>query len=182
MQSCRKESFCKVKGCSSKHSSFLHPINIKNQSNARSPDAGANANAIQRTDADTQPIGDSNAANNGYIKSSFSTSTTVTGMAIVPVLVKTKESQSVVETYAFLDSGSNTSFCTESLLEKLNTKGGQTKLTLTTLQGEEDSAECSLVSLQISDLHQENTVELPEVYSRSNLPIPAEALLQPNKT
>ena len=176
VHSCQKESFCKVKGCSSKHSSFLHPVNIKNQSNARSLDTGANANATQGTDADKQPIGDSNAANNGYVKSSFSTSTTVTGMAIVPVLVKTKESQSVVETYAFLDSGSNTSFCTESLLEKLNAKGKQTKLTLTTLQGEENSAECSLVSLQISDLLQENTVELPEVYSRPNLPIPAEAI------
>ena len=97
-------------------------------------------------------------------------------MAIVPVLIKAKEGQSVVETYAFLDSGSNTSFCTESLLEKLNAKGKQTKLTLRTLQGEENSAECSPVSLQISDLHQENTVKLPEVYSRSNLPIPAEAI------
>ena len=37
-------------------------------------------------------------------------------------------------------------------------------------------AECSLVSLVISNLLQENTVELPKVYSRSNLPIPAEAI------
>ena len=110
------------------------------------------------------------------MNSSCSSSTTMTGMAIVPVLIKTKESQSVVETYAFLASGSNTSFCAESLLEKLNAKGKQTKLTLTTLQGEENSAECSLVSLQISDLLQENTVKLPEVYTRPNLPIPAEAI------
>ena len=64
----------------------------------------------------------------------------------------------------------------ESLLEKLKAKGKQTKLTLTTLQHEENWAECSLDSLQISDLLQENTVELPEVYSRSNLPIPVEAI------
>ena len=176
VNTCQRESFCKVKGCNSKHSSFLHPINIRNESNARLPNTGASANAIQGTDADTQPIGDSNAANNGYVKSSFSTSSAVTGMAIVPVVVKTKESQSEVKTYAFLDSGSNTSFCTESLLEKLNVHGKQTKLSLTTLQGEENSAECSLVSLQISDLLKENTVELPEVYSRSSLPIPVEAI------
>ena len=176
MHSCQKESFCKVKGCSSKHSSFLHPVNNKNQSNAQSTDVGVNSNTIQGTGADTQSIGDSNAANNSYVKSNFSTSTTVTGLAIVPVHVKAKESQQVVEMYAFLDSGSNTSFCTESLLEKLNVKGKQTRLALTTLQGEQNPAECSLVSLQITDLNRGNTIELPEVYSRSSLPIPAEAI------
>lgn len=105
----------------------------------------------------------------------------MTGMAIVPVLIKTKESQSVVETYAFLASGSNTSFCAESLLEKLNAKGKQTKLTLTTLQGEENSAECSLVSLQISDLLQENTVKLPR-FIHDPIYLSQRKLLQPNKT
>lgn len=105
----------------------------------------------------------------------------MTGMAIVPVLIKTKESQSVVETYAFLASGSNTSFCAESLLEKLNAKGKQTKLTLTTLQGEENSAECSLVSLQISDLLQENTVKVPR-FIHDPIYLSQRKLLQPNKT
>ena len=82
----------------------------------------------------------------------------------------------MVETYAFLDTGSNTSFCTESLLEKLNFKGTRTKLSLTTLQGESEPIECSLVSLEASDLSESNQVQLPMVYSRSSLPIPSEAI------
>ena len=82
----------------------------------------------------------------------------------------------MVETYAFLDSGSNTSFCTESLLERLNLKGAKTKLSLTTLQSEDEPIECSLVSLEASDLSEKHTVQLPKVYSRPSLPIPPEAI------
>ncbi|XP_068675732.1 uncharacterized protein [Montipora foliosa] len=174
---CKRQSFCKVKGCTSKHSSFLHPINNENHLNAQSPDVGGVlSTTMQPAGADAQSMGDTNLANNSYVKSSFSSSFTATGLAIVPVYVQAKGGQPVVETYAFLDSGSNTSFCTESLLEKLNIKGKKTKLTLTTLKGEEDPVECSLVSLQISDLNQQNIVELPEVYSRSRLPIAVDAI------
>lgn len=53
-------------------------------------------------------------------KSNYTTSSSVTGLAIVPVRVKAKARPEMVETYAFLDSAPNTSFCTESLLKKLN--------------------------------------------------------------
>lgn len=82
----------------------------------------------------------------------------------------------MVETYAFLDFGSNTSFFTESLLKKLNFKGTKTKLSLTTLQGENEPIECSLVSLEAFDLSKNNTVQLPKVYSRPSWPIPPEAI------
>ena len=117
------------------------------------------------------------AANNGYIRSSYSTSShSVTGLAILPVRVKAKGHGKMVKTYAFLDPGSNTSFRTESLLERLNFKGTKTKLSLTTLQGENEPIECSLVSLEASDLSENNTVQLPHVYSRPSLPIPPEAI------
>ncbi|KAL9989490.1 hypothetical protein ACROYT_G004049 [Oculina patagonica] len=133
-------------------------------------------NAEQDTSVESPPI-NVNSASNGYIKSNYSTaSTSVTGLAIVPVRVKAKGQRRVVETYAFLDSGSNTSFCTETLLEKLNFKGTRTKLSLTTLQGESEPIECSLVSLEASDLNESNKVPLPLVYSRSSLPIPSEAI------
>ena len=64
---------------------------------------------------------------------------TVTGLAIIPVKVKAKGQHGTVDTYPFLDSGSNTSFCTEDLLEKLEVKGTKTKLSLTTLQGHQSN-------------------------------------------
>ncbi|XP_078357279.1 uncharacterized protein LOC144642164 [Oculina patagonica] len=174
IRDCPKESFCRVQGCTGKHSTFLHPRSSTGTSTASA--ATERPNAEQDTSVESPPI-NVNSASNGYIKSSYSTaSTSVTGLAIVPVRVKAKGQRRVVETYAFLDSGSNTSFCTETLLEKLNFKGTRTKLSLTTLQGESEPIECSLVSLEASDLNESNKVQLPMVYSRSSLPIPSEAI------
>ena len=119
-------------------------------------------------------------ASNGYVEvsegSSFSTTATMTALAIVPVLVKARESTKLIETYAFLDSGSNTSFCTESLLQRLQMEGKKTKLSLTTMQGENSAVDCSLVSLQISDLNRSKFIDLPMVFSRPNLPISTNAI------
>ena len=80
------------------------------------------------------------------------------------------------ETYAFLDSGSNTSFCTEALQNQLNVSGSSTNLPLTTIQGENTPVQCSLVSLVVSDLNDMNHVDLPMVYSRPSLPISPDAI------
>ena len=171
VRECPKESFCRIQGCTGKHSTFLHP--------KRSPTATdkPKANTEQPPEQPEQPPEiKSNAANNGYVKSDYPSSTTVTGLAIIPVRVKAKGQYGTVETYAFLDSGSNTSFCAESLLEKLIVKGTKTKLSLTTLQGENTPTECSLVSLEAFDLSEENVVHLPMVYSRPSLPIPPDAI------
>ena len=60
---------------------------------------------------------------------------------------------------------------TETLLQKLNVKGKKTNLSLTTLQGENEPVECSMSSLLVSDVHQENSVEIPVVYSTHGLPV-----------
>lgn len=52
----------------------------------------------------------------------------------MPVRVKAKGQDEKVLTYAFLDSRSNTSLCTDTLLSKLNAKGVKTTLSLTTMQ------------------------------------------------
>ena len=96
-------------------------------------------------------------------------SSSVTALAIVPVRVK--GGSAFVETYAFLDSGSNTSFCTEALLKQLNASGSPTNLSLTTIQGENVPIQCSLVSLKVCDLNAVNHIDLPVVYSRPSLPI-----------
>ena len=63
---------------------------------------------------------------------------------------------------------------TETLLQKLNVKGKKTNLSLTTLQGENEPVECSMSSLLVSDVHQENSVEIPMVYSMHGLPVSCE--------
>ena len=57
-------------------------------------------------------------------------------LAIVPVHVKAKKGNKVVATYAFLDSGSNVTFCTEKLMASLNITGRKTSILLKTIGGE----------------------------------------------
>lgn len=55
-------------------------------------------------------------------------------LPLVPVKVKCIQTLKVVKTYAFLDSGSNTTFCTTELLQQPGVQGRETTLSLTTLQ------------------------------------------------
>eukprot|EP00794_Sanderia_malayensis_P013184 gene13184-14532_t len=173
VRSCSKESFCKVNGCVGKHSTFLHPKSNQN--------VHGGSNEQSTSNQSTPTINpNSTPASSGYVEvsegTSFSTSATTTALAIVPVLVKARESTKLLETYAFLDSGSNTSFCTESLLQNLEVEGKRTKLSLTTMQGENNAIECSLVSLQVSDMNRNKFIDLPMVFSRPNLPISTDAI------
>ena len=61
-------------------------------------------------------------------------SDSVVGMSIVPMKVNVKGQDKKALIYALLDSGSNTSFCTEDLLNQLNTKGERATLSLTTMR------------------------------------------------
>ena len=117
-------------------------------------------------------------AKNGYVKSvSFQVSSdSVVGMSIVPVKVNVKAQDKNVRSYAFLDSGSNTSFCTEDLLKKLNARGERATLSLTTMGKSNETIECSLVNLEVSDIGNENLIELPMVYSRPSLSVSTAAI------
>ena len=88
---------------------------------------------------------DATASNgNRYVKTSSTTSASVTTLSIIPVKVKAHSTDKIVEAYAFLDSGSNITFCTEGLLNQLNVKGKKAKISLTTLQGENQTTSCSV--------------------------------------
>ena len=162
VQDCPKRSFCRIQGCTKKHSTYLHVKETppsQNRIEAGQTEPPATANAAQ--------------ASNSYLNVNASqvSSGSVVGLSIVPVKVKVKGTSKKVLTYAFLDSGSNTSFCTEDLLRKLATEGKKTSLSLTTMQTSNQSIECSSVNLEVSDLSEQNLVELPMVYSTPSLPV-----------
>ena len=89
VRSCAKQSFCKVEGCMGKHSTFLHP-------------KPAPLNDGERKDLQNHPPAtheekrevNSNRSSNGYVKtcpkSSRSKGSSVTGLSVVPVRVRTK--------------------------------------------------------------------------------------------
>ncbi len=52
---------------------------------------------------------------------------------ISPVKVKSKKSEKSVETYAFLDPGNTSTFCTDNLMHQLNIQGKKTDFLLCTM-------------------------------------------------
>ena len=92
-------------------------------------------------------------------------------LAAVPVKVRAKGGDRFVHTYAFLDTGSNTTFCTDSLLNQLGAKCSDAKLSLTTMNGANSTINCKVAALEVFDLDGNNSTDLPKVYSRPSLPM-----------
>lgn len=99
-------------------------------------------------------------------------------LSIVPIKIKSKNSDKHIETYAFLDPGSTATFCTEDLQKKLNVKGKPTSILLSTM-GQDKPGERKLMnSFVISDLEVcglEDTmyIDLPKVFTHSSIPVHA---------
>ena len=93
-----------------------------------------------------------------------------TGMAVTPVKVRVKGSDKSIVTYAFLDNGSNSSFCTDSLMKQLGVKGQ--RISLFTLERKNSTVFSNLVSDPlVSDLDENEYVRLPILYTRAEIPV-----------
>lgn len=97
-------------------------------------------------------------------------------LSIVPVKIKLKKSDKLVETFAFIDPGSTATFCTGDLQKKLNVKGKPTRLLLSTMGQNEPEEQKVINSYVISDLEVcglEDTkyIDLPKVYTHSSIPV-----------
>ena len=76
-----------------------------------------------------------------------------TGMAVIPVRVRAKDSDKSVIPNACLDNGSNSSFCSESLMKQLGINGQQVEISLSTLEKKNSITNSCLVrNLLVSDL------------------------------
>ena len=131
--SCLKNSFCKVTGCEVKHSTYLHPkANIFVADKSCGPD-GLPTEFEESQTSDHPTLKKSTNAQIDVSEASVSN----IGLPLAPVKVKCVQTSKVVKTCAFLDSGSNTTFCTIELLRHLGVQGRETELALTTLHQED---------------------------------------------
>ncbi|PFX28501.1 hypothetical protein AWC38_SpisGene6805 [Stylophora pistillata] len=110
--SCPKQSYCQIVGCKighRKHSTFLHP---KNDKPAKTEPASTSETQSSNTDNEKQ----NHRARSCFTEvvacegtcSATGAGASATGLAIVPVNVRAKGKEKMVQTYAFLDPGSNT--------------------------------------------------------------------------
>ena len=165
VRECPKESFCNVEGCKSKHSTFLHQLNDNKCAN---PKQGEKKEETQ---------GSHKQPNTRHPKRRSEQSKWICkGKGRKPQVPKdhNKLSDSSCEgqgTKLRTDSDSNTTFCTEELMEQLQAIGTETTLSLTTLGIEDNANKTSVPSQQVSDLDENNLIELPLVFSTPWLPV-----------
>ena len=165
VRDCPKKSFCRIQDCLANHSTFLHLKTPGTRDQRQGKEENKESENRDKQDTSNEE------SNNSYVTAMSSSANnskglSITGLAVVPVKVKAKGGHKTVETYALLDTGSNTTFCTEQLMQQLGLEGKNSTLSLTTLETANALTERSIVNLEILDLNEEHMVELPKVFSR----------------
>ena len=120
---CMLRSGCYVEGCNMKHMTVLHPPSPPSTS---SPSQAAHHSAVDPSGSDNFRS-DIIAAQNHVIGAGEhdlkSHSANQVRLRIVPVRVRGKPPDRVVETYALLDNGSDVTLCDRKLVEQLELEG-----------------------------------------------------------
>ena len=151
--------------CNVKHASLLHPPNRSDdeQKGEKAPESTVQAHCglVSSEDKVTGFTGAGGV---------------VTVLPIVPVKVRVKNSTSCIETYGLLDSGSNSTFCSESLVKKLGIEVESVRLKLTTL-GSMEEVNCALArNLEVSDLDENKFITIPTAFTRPVIPVSKEEI------
>ena len=168
VRECKRRNACK--DCGRKHSSLLHPPPpvITNETQSQSAvSEDHNSPQVWRQQGAVTPVSNGSV---GFVGSTNS----VIGFPIIPMKVKARGHQGYVVTHAFLDSGSNSTFCTEELLRQLNQEGEETSLSLSTIEKENSGMECYFVSLEAYGLEENAFFDLPTVFSTPILSVSPE--------
>ena len=92
-------------------------------------------------------------------------------MAVIPVRVRSPTTHTTVETYAFLDPGSNVTFCTENLAQQLGVTGKATTMELHTMGQSQKFTTHRISGLEVCGLDNGSTFELPLVYTKPKMPV-----------
>ncbi|XP_028394495.1 uncharacterized protein LOC114518689 [Dendronephthya gigantea] len=91
--------------------------------------------------------------------------------AILPVKVRHKNSDKLVDTYAFYDNGSDGCFITNTLKDQLEVSGTEITLKLGTMHGQSHVPSTIVNDLIVTDTCHQNPIEISKLYSREFIPV-----------
>ena len=162
MKKCRRAKICGVEGCQRRH----HPLLHSSSEPASSTEHEAHA---------ADPVAEASPGNNvtsvSATNSVFSSASSCrVGLQVVPVGVSTPYGSRVIETYAFLDSGSNVTMCLNSLTEDLGAESTPVEFTLSTVHGSQ-SRKGQQLCLEVVGLTTDRDVRLEKVWTTDTLPV-----------
>ena len=121
--------------CGKTHPSILHVEPREHQ--------GETSNTVESVTNEV-PVNATSSATYTHMGAGDSTSLSQ-ALPIVPVRLKSVDSDKYLETYAFLDSGSTSTFCSADIMRHLNIEGKRTKINLLTM-GQEKVVDSFIVT------------------------------------
>ena len=180
-KTCSTRLTCKVTNCFKKHPTVLHTI-PNNQRNNKVDKSTLTDEVNFQSDGDSPSTSTDRdntlhvAFTKGEIGTVFPDQTGAgkpeIARAIIPVKVKSKETNKTIVTYAFQDNGSDSSFCTESLAKELGVKGIETAISLTTMEKKNSIINSLIIEhLEVSDLDENCSIDLPLIYTAVDIPV-----------
>jgi len=142
---CRKPSVCSVPGCGMKHTKFIH-IN----------QPPASTTSVNSREVSVNHVGTVKDDTSQYID---------VMLPVVKVVVNGSQ-----ETYAMLDTGSNSSFCTERLVKALQIQGNVVKYKLNTLSASQEDKQTMIVDLDLMSCNGDSAMQLSHVFVVPEIP------------
>ena len=164
--SCFKRKPCN--DCSRRHHTLLHS-EWKATDQPQSTSTNTASQHLSTSSATISASPTSLACSTSSPMDSNRSSSTV--LPIIPIKIRKQGDCSYIQTYALLDSGSNSSFCSESLVKRLKADSKKTKIKLTTINNSNDVESQFVRGLEVSDLDENTTIKLPAVFSRPVIPV-----------
>ena len=158
---CKSKSTCTH--CNGRHPSVLH-VDGRIPPRSEVTSLSEKVNVIASVHAETPVTSDD------HTRAGVDGNDDVT-MAIIPVKVALHGSSRWIETYAFLDPGSNVSFCSQKLMTEIGSQGVRKKLTLNTMGVTHKMYSYELKNVVISDLAHQHVIQLPSLYTKEKMPV-----------
>ena len=154
---CLTKSACQVDGCTRKHHTLLHPPLQQDPMD----------NRASVTDAEVQ-VSSSTPVQAGQTNSTSTGGGNVC-LRLLPVKVRSRDTNKTVETYALLDNGSDVSLCDKSLASELGVQRGTRTFYLTTQEKEESPKVGQEISLTMEALDGTDHVEVNRLWTVDKL-------------
>ena len=162
--------------CHGRHATVMHVHPLENGQVQPRPEVGVREAPAEsggnRAQGNVVPTGTQQGSTERFCDLTRTTMEgSVAALPIVPVQIKVRGSPHCIETYALLDNGSNSTFCSVSLLERLRINGKKTRLKLITMGRSEEVESLIVRDLVVSDLDENVLIPLHEVLSRPVMPV-----------
>ncbi|XP_068240026.1 uncharacterized protein [Palaemon carinicauda] len=167
------------KTCNKRHPTTLHIENFRmldsnsaivSQASAQSESTVQGcAKGQDGTQGEGRTPGQGNTQTLSNVRSSACTISDKVLQSILPVQLRVKGSDNVVQTYAFYDTGSTGCFIKDSIKDQLNCKGIETAIKLQTMHGTDTVKTFIVNGLVVADIHGNNDVVLPKVFKQKDI-------------